>query len=49
MSASLVLVQRQKVSRMGIWAGARYLKNQGFTLEEALHILFNRSPRHGHA
>lgn len=49
MSPTLIQTQRTKVARMGIWAGARYLRNQGFTFEEAFHILFDRSPRHGHA
>lgn len=48
MSPSLILVQRRKVATMGIWAGARYLRNQGFSLEEALHILFG-GPSYGDA
>jgi len=31
---------RKKLKRIGPWAFARYMRNQGFRLEYTLHVMF---------
>ncbi|WKZ86309.1 hypothetical protein N5B55_04985 [Ralstonia pickettii] len=45
MSVQTVQMYRNKLRRMGQWAGVRHLRNQGVAFEDAYFILFDRAPR----
>jgi hypothetical protein len=45
LTQSLKLSLQSRIKRIGAWAGVRFLKNQGFTFEQAYIVMFNRLPR----
>lgn len=36
---------KTRISNMGAWMGVRWLKNQGFSFEQAHIVMFDRLPR----
>lgn len=44
MSYDLIVILRKKVKQYGMWAGVRYMRNQGIAFEYAYFVMFNRFP-----
>lgn len=45
MSQQDITSYREKIKRIGRWAGTRMLRNRGVPFELAYFILFDRKPR----
>ena len=45
MSTKDVSSYRKIVKMIGVWTGARFLRNKGVPFEEAYEIIFGRKPR----
>ncbi|WP_193333360.1 hypothetical protein [Duganella sp. FT27W] len=45
MSQSVIDHYRARIKRMGRWMAPRFLRNRGFTFEQAYFIIFGVQPR----
>lgn len=46
MSANLRQHYKEMLKKVGHWAGVRYMKNQGVSLDEAYFIIFGKPNPH---
>lgn len=44
MSANQVQSLRKKIKQIGPWSGARMMRNQGVSFENAYFVMFNKHP-----